>query len=169
MLNRNMYLNQKEQKELAVKKSKNGKGIFVRKNFKSGQAVFQFAGKIITCDVDEDVGDDVRSNTIRFDEDRFISPNGRIGDFLNHSCDPNAKVVKRENKLLVVAIRPILKDEEIFIDYSTVTAADDIWTMRCKCGSSNCRGVVKQFQKLSKKIQEAYIEQGIIPSYILNI
>jgi hypothetical protein len=164
-----MYLTKKEQKELVVKKSQNGKGIFAQKEFKPEQVIFQFAGKLISCDADDDTDDITRSNTIRYDENWFVSPVGRIGDFLNHSCEPNAKAVKQDKKLLIVAIKPIKKGEEVVIDYSTVIASDDIWEMECGCGSDSCRGVVKQFQKLPKKVKEYYISQKIVPKYILAL
>ncbi len=163
-----MYLTKKEQKELVVKKSKNGKGIFAQKEFKPEQVIFQFAGKLISCDADDDTDDITRSNTIRYDENWFVSPVGRIGDFLNHSCEPNAKVVKKDNKLLILAVLPIKKGDEVLIDYSTIIASDDIWTMKCACGSDTCRGVVKQFQKLPKKIKEIYFKTGMVPGHILK-
>ncbi len=164
-----MYLTKKEQNELIVKKSKHGKGVFALRTFKPEQKIFQFAGKLIFCDADDSTDDITRSNTIRFDSDWFVSPAGRIGDFLNHSCEPNAKVIKKDNKLFMIAILPIQKGEEIVFDYSTAIASDDIWTMKCECGSKSCRGIVKQFQKLPKKLQKQYIFESVVPSYILEI
>lgn len=163
-----MYLTQKEQKDVVVKKAKHGKGVFALHAFKPEQKIVRIQGRFITCDLDEDIDDEERSNAFRFDADLYISPKNRIGNFFNHSCEPNAKVIKKDNKLFMIATSPIQKGDEVFFDYSTVIASDDIWTMKCGCGSYNCRGVVKQFQKLPKRIKEAYLKKGIVPRYILK-
>ncbi len=163
-----MYQTLKEKKELAVKKAKNGKGVFVKKNFKPGQSIFQFAGELIACDEDDDTDEQTRSNAIRISKDWFVSPKGRMGDFLNHSCEPNAKVVKKDKKLFIVAISLISKGEEVAIDYSTIIAADDSWTMKCKCGSKNCRKMVGKFKSLPKKLRDNYLALGLVPKHILG-
>ena len=152
---------------LIVKKSRNGKGIFAARNFLAEKKIFQVTGTLITCYENDDMDEQVRANTYPYDKTRYISPTGKIGDFLNHSCDPNAKVVKEKKKLFIVSIKPITKGEEVFIDYSTILAADDVWEMQCNCGSQQCRGVVKKFKTLPKKLREEYVAKGMVPSYIL--
>ncbi len=164
-----MYLSPKERKELIIAPSKNGQGIFVQKAFKNEENIFEFKGSFISGDVDEEIDDNIRSNTIRFDEDWYISPDGRIGDFLNHSCNPTAKVVKVDNRLFIRAIKNIAIRKEVTIDYSTVTASDDIWKMKCLCGSSMCRGRIGTFKALPALLKGKYIEQSIVPEYILEI
>jgi SET domain-containing protein len=151
---------------LVVKKTRNGRGVFVSKEFKKDGKIFQVKGKIITCYADDDLSEEVRNNTFRFDEERYISPEGELADFLNHSCEPNSKVVKVNNKLFIVAICDIGKQEEVLFDYSTIISSDDVWEMDCNCGSLNCRGVVKKFSSLPKKIKTKYIELGMVPDYI---
>lgn len=165
----NRYFTQKEIRDLIVKKSRNGRGIFARKNIAPDEKIFQVVGKRIECNEDDDIDDETRANTYRFDKDTYISPAGRMGDFLNHSCVPNAKVVKTNNKLFVVAATPIGKDEEVAIDYSTITASDDVWEMDCNCGTKCCRGVVKRFKSLPRKTKKNYLSMGIVPSYITQI
>lgn len=163
-----MYLTKTEAKNLEVKKSRNGKGIFAKRKFKTGDTIFQVVGRFITGDVDEALDDTERDNAFRYDKDRYISPKGRIGDYLNHSCEPNARVVKKNKKLFIVAAQPIVRGEEVLIDYSTIIASDDIWSMRCNCGSKQCRGIVRQFHKLSKNTKENYLQSGMVPKYILT-
>ena len=163
-----MYLTKQEKKDLIVKPAKHGQGVFARKNFKIGQKIVQIIGQLITCDEDADVDEETRSNTFRFDADWYLSPKGRVGNYFNHSCRPNAKVVKKNNKLFILSIEPILKGEEIVFDYSTIIAADDIWEMNCECGDENCRGVVKQFKKLPKKVREKYLSLDMVPKHILD-
>ena len=164
-----MHLTTKGKEELCVKKSRNGRGICTRRDFLSGEIIFEVTGTFIACDEDDDVDEETRANTYRYDEDRYISPAGRIGDFLNHSCDPNAKVVKKNKKLFVIAVADIPKGEEVTIDYSTILAADDVWEMKCNCGTKKCRGLIKKFDTLPLAIKKNYLARGMVPSYIRSV
>lgn len=152
---------------LSVLRAKNGLGVFAKKNFKRGVRVFEVKGVFISGDEDEDIDEETRANAYRYDEERYVSPQGRIGDFLNHSCEPNAAVRKIGRTLFIVGMVPIKKSDEVLIDYSTILASDDSWEMKCRCGSRGCRGTVKQFGKLPKKLQQSYILRGMVPPYIL--
>lgn len=154
--------------DLKVKKTRNGKGISVTRDFKNGDILYEVTGIFISGDEDEDIDDSLRDNAFRFDEDRYISPNGSIGDFQNHSCEPNAKVQKKGKKLFVVAVESIRKGEEVLIDYSTIIGADDSWIMVCNCGSAVCRTSVRSFDRLPRSIQKRYILEKMVPSYIVK-
>ncbi len=164
-----MHLSSTEKSTLVVKNVRNGKGIVTKKKFLPNETIFEVAGIFVACDEDDDMDEAERNNTFRFDVDRYISPKGRIADYLNHSCEPNAKVLKKNKKLFVVAINTIPKNVEVVIDYSTITARDDIWTMKCNCGTESCRGIIKKFSSLPKRIRENYITHSIVPKYILKI
>jgi SET domain-containing protein len=156
-------------KNLKVAKTKNGKGIIALKKFKRDEVVFEVLGKIIKCDFSSKLDKKTSDNAYRYNEDFFLSPKGEIGDFLNHSCSPNSKVKKFKNKLFIRSIKNIKKDEEVTIDYSTIIARDDVWTMKCKCGEDNCRSKIKSIGDLPKDVFSKYVRLRIIPKYILNI
>lgn len=158
-----------ETRDLKVKKARNGFGIFAKKDFKIGKKVFEIKGSRITGDIDEDIDDITRANAYRFDKDFYISPDGSMGDFLNHSCKPNVKIMKEKGKLFVVTNSNIASGSELAFDYSTIVASDDIWEMECNCGEKDCRGVIKSFKSLPKKLKEFYISEKIVPKHILNI
>ncbi len=158
-----------EKKNLIVKDSRNGKGIFGKKDFEIDDIIFQVTGKLIAGDEDDDIDDETRDNTYRYNTDTYISPKGRIGDMLNHSCNPNAKVTKEGDRLLIRAIKNIIIGKEITIDYSTIIAADDIWVMECNCGSTKCRGKIGKFKLLPIAIKNKYITENIVPEYIVQI
>jgi len=159
-----MKLTAKEKKELAVRKSRNGRGIFARRKFAPDDVIFEVTGAFVTCNEDDDIDEETRANTYRFDADRYISPKGRLGDFLNHSCEPNAKVVKNDGRLFVVSIVDIPKGEEVAIDYSTILASDDSWEMKCNCGANTCRGTIKKFNSLPLKTRRKYRALGMVPN-----
>lgn len=152
--------------DLVVKKTRNGKGIWTVRDFKAGEVLYEVTGPFISGDEDEDIDERTRANAFRYSNDLYISPDGSIGDFQNHSCDPNAKVVKRGTKLLVVSTARIPKGTEVLIDYSTITGADDIWEMECNCGNGVCRGVVGSFDRLPPALRKKYVRDGMVPKHI---
>lgn len=154
---------------VSVKKSVNGRGIFAERDFEPEETIFEVTGPLVTGDEDDEMDDTTRSNTFRYDADHYISPAGTIGDFQNHSCEPNAKVVKIGKRLFVAAAEPIRKGDEVLIDYSTIIARDDVWVMDCLCGSGVCRGTIASFDSLPKALQNTYKKSGMVPRYILEI
>jgi SET domain-containing protein len=163
-----MRMTQSEKKNLTVAKSRNGLGIFALRDFVKEEVVFEVRGSLLTCNEDDVVDEQTRSNTFRYDDDLYLSPAGTVGDFLNHSCNPNAKVAKEGKKLFIRAIKTISKNKEVLIDYSTIIASDDSWTMKCNCGSTKCRGVIKKFRLLPSALREKYISNKMVPQHILE-
>jgi SET domain-containing protein len=153
--------------KVEVRKAKNGMGVFAANSFHKDEVIFEIKGTLISCDQDENLDERTRSNTFRFDENWYLSPTGEIGDFLNHSCEPNSAMVKKGDKLYIVAAKQIENGEEITIDYSTIIASDDDWIMKCNCGSRNCRGVIGQFQNLPEEKKQEYLLLKMVPEYIL--
>lgn len=156
---------------IVVKKVTNGRGLVATRSFRTGQLIAPIEGKIVTYkevwaywEIDERLG----ANCIRFDEDLFLNPDGHIGAFANHSCNPNTGLIKRGRKLIIKAIAPIAAGDELTHDYSTFIGKDDVWTMRCNCGEENCRGVVKNFSKLPKATLARYQKLGVVPKFILR-
>ncbi len=149
---------------------RNGRGIVARKSFRKGAVICEITGRIVTgeevwryWDIDERLGE----NCFRYDDDHYIDPNGRIGQYANHSCNPNAGLVRQGRKLLMKAIRAIAAGDEITHDYSTLLGADDVWKMRCNCGEENCRKVVRNISKLPAATTRKYRRLGIIPDFIM--
>lgn len=155
--------------KVSKRNSLHGKGLFANTNLKNKEVIFEVLGKLISCDEDDDTDETTRANTYRYDANFFLSPGSHISNFLNHSCDPNVKVVKRKKKLFVVAIKNVERGAEIFLDYSTIIASDDSWEMECGCLSSICRKQIKSVNKLPKKILLRYLDQKIIPNYIIKL
>jgi D-alanine-D-alanine ligase-like ATP-grasp enzyme len=69
---------------------------------------------------------------------------------INHSCDPNAWL----QGLDVIARRAIKKDEEITMDYATFCV--DMTEFACRCGSQNCRKVIRGTDYLEPWIETLY-------------
>lgn len=154
-------------KKLKVQQSKNGLGVFAQKPIKPGQIILEITGNIVHWQDLLKIGGIILDNTYRFDEHNYLSPDG-IGNYFNHSCEPNSGVVKQGNKLFLKAIKKIQAGDEIAFDYSTIVGGDDSWTMKCLCGMSACRKKVTNFYKLPSDIRTKYLELGIVPKYIIR-
>ncbi len=159
-----------ETPDLFVGSAMNGKGVFTKNKILPRTVIFEIKGEYLSPSEIESEGvySPKSANAYRFSSDLYISPGENLGAFLNHSCEPNAYISKVDNKLYVNAIDLILRDMEILIDYSTIMALDDKWTMEYHCGNTHCRGVVRRFVDLPTKTQVAYKDAGIVPEYILD-
>ncbi|MBI2655424.1 SET domain-containing protein-lysine N-methyltransferase [Candidatus Woesearchaeota archaeon] len=158
--------------DLCLGNSKNGKGVFANKNFKRGDSILQFEGKILDDnDIEIDTYED--EYCIQIGKRAYLGPSGKLDDFVNHSCSPNCGIKKTKEKLLLVALRTIKKSEELAFDYSTwadysTSMKGHLWKMHCNCGSKNCRRIIKDFRYLPAALKKKYIKSGIVPNYILE-
>jgi len=82
--------------------------------------------------------------------------------YVNHSCAPNAGLVGNRR---LVALADILPGEQITFDYST-TMDDGLWSLECRCGARECRGLIEDFRHLPRRVQERYLDQGIVQGFI---
>lgn len=159
------------EKNLDVKSVRNGLGIVAKKAFAAGATICRIKGEIVTAetvwaywDIEPRRGE----NCFRYDADHYLDPEGEIGAYANHSCNPNAGIVKSGRRLLLQAIRPIAAGDEVTHDYSTLLGADDVWKMQCNCGETPCRKLVRSFSKLPAVTLRRYRKLGIIPDFILQ-
>ncbi len=122
-----------------VKKSKiEGKGVFANRDFKKNEVVIKWNTDILLTDIE--------LKKLPENKKKYITPfHGKYllqqppARFVNHSCNPNTKVVDNSSD---VAIKDIRKGEEITSDYSSFIAPDE--TMNCNCKSKNCRNIIKE-------------------------
>lgn len=139
----------------------NGKGIILAKDVKKDEVILIFKGKEV-CYTE---GVWWRGpNWLQVGYVRWIKPEpGAVGNYLNHSCNPTAGI---HGKNKIVATRPLKKGEEVTIDYA-LSETYPLWHMRCRCGSANCRKVVKPYQDLSEQRKRKYIPYT--SKYILDM
>lgn len=157
-------------KTLAVQPVRNGHGIVALRAFRPGSTICRIPGRVVSAgavwaywDSDPRLGE----NCFRYDADRYLNPEGGIGAFANHSCNPNAGIIKNGRWLLLRAIRPIAAGDEVTHDYSTLLGADDVWQMKCNCGEPQCRKTVRHAGKLPPALLRRYRRLGIISDFIL--
>ena len=153
-----------------VEESENcGLGIFAAKPFR--------AGAIVMRDEDGDYYRNVLSYhelrrqgydldiTLQVGCDAFKLPNGSLDDFTNHSCDPNTGIRLTARGTIVLALRDIAAHDEITYDYSTYLN-NPYESLRCRCGSARCRGVVGNFSSLPADLQCRYRALGVVGDFV---
>jgi uncharacterized protein len=75
-----------------------------------------------------------------------------VGDFVNHSCAPNAGLA---GQMALVALRSIRAGEEVCYDYA-MSDGSDYDEFACSCGTSMCRGKVTGRDWRLSELQERY-------------
>lgn len=139
-----------------------GFGVFASRDIRKGETIFIFSGRIVHTK--EAQLPEIASYAIQIDIDSYIDPEQNIGRFINHSCEPNAGLIKNN---IVVAIQDIPINTEVRFDYSTAML-ERFWTLKCSCGSKKCRKIIQDFDLLTSDLQQHYIELGIVPEFIIK-
>ena len=152
-----------------VKPARIGMGLFAARSFDAGDDILHIAGRVVRHEVLwKRRGSTFSANCLRFGPETYLDPGDGPGRYINHSCEPNAAIRKVANRLFVFATRRIARGAEVTFDYSTTIGDDDIWTMRCRCGTPRCRGTVRSFGALPADLRERYLTRGMVPGYIVR-
>lgn len=113
-----------------------GNGIFAKEPLAQGELLAVFGGVVYPWEAFITLPERERSLSLQVEENLFLVPD-KIGegDYVNHSCDPNAGL---SGQIALVAMRDIQPGEEVCFDYamSDTTPYDEF---DCECGASNCR------------------------------
>ena len=151
--------------KLKLGESKFGKALFSSEPIRVGAEILDYEGPKVSYEELPTPYDAVEDHYIQIGPRLYLGPSGKLDDFVNHSCDPNAGLKFLDARIVLVCIRPILKGEEITLDYST-TMDEDEWEIPCECGAKACRGRIRDFKKLPIDIQERYVALGVVPPFI---
>lgn len=143
-----------------------GQAVFAQQAFTAGQEIMEFTGELFERSHLPPVIKPEDDRYIQIDVDHYFGPSGNYDDLVNHSCNPNAGIRIHAQRVALIAIRDIAPGEEITWDYST-TMYQDSWQMHCACGQSVCRKIIGNFHDIPLATQEKYIQQNIVPDYIL--
>jgi len=155
------------EEKLLVKEGNYGKGAFAADDFKKGQIICALGGS--THQRDEMPKKDTKK-TVRYVQigRKFYLHISGNGDYLNHSCNPNAGLVIKGTNVKLKAIKNIKRGDEVTFDYST-TMNEDEYELSCHCGNTNCRKTIRDFKYLPITIRKKYVRMGIVPLYILEV
>ena len=133
-----------------------GRGLFATKPISQGEIVVVKGGYVMSRMQRDEVEKSMGPAEIQVTERLYIGPatsEERDGAMmhLNHSCEPNLGL---QGQIVFVALRDILSDEELTIDYAMTD--DEPYEMICTCGAESCRGVITGRDWMEKEIQQKY-------------
>lgn len=155
-------------------------GLFAGQPYAEGQTVFALQitpqNTILTAAAQAGADDDFApiNRGIPYTATHYAYPLGPGHPlyFLNHGCNPNAAVADyglvQNGRVEFVAIRPILPDEQVTIDYSGISeGSDPEYNIQCSCGASGCRGKIVCFALLPATEKERLVRSGLVLAHVI--
>ncbi len=130
-----------------------GNGIFALEPIHKGELAAVFGGVVYEWDAFIHLPDLERSLCIQVEDRHFLVPRPiGEGDYVNHSCNPNAGL---SGQIGLVAMRDIKIGEEVCFDYamSDTMPYDEF---NCGCGAATCRGTVGGNDWQRPELQKRY-------------
>jgi hypothetical protein len=106
----------------------NGFGIYVTKKILKDTKYYYLPLDIIYLNP--------KSKCVRIADNKYVYDD-KVLNWVNHSCNPNSKLDINRSVPVLIAIRDILKNEEITVDYNQTEMG--IIKVECTCGSDDCR------------------------------
>ena len=119
-----------------------GRGLFASTALPAGLVVIELGGHLVGT---EELMALIDSSTTYVDtfsvgpDVHVVLPSNATAHYGNHSCEPNLAIHELYS---LITKRPIVADEELTIDYATITGAPSE-RVPCHCGAPNCRGSVE--------------------------
>lgn len=119
-------------RNLVVKKSKTGLGLFTLEPIKRKEFIIEYYGPILTCREANERGGKYLFET---NKDRFIDGSIRenIARYINHSCEPNCEIEIYRGRIYVFSKRSIEPSEELNYDYEEEYFNEHIKPFGCRC------------------------------------
>ncbi|MEN9835173.1 MAG: hypothetical protein RL011_1366 [Pseudomonadota bacterium] len=137
-----------------VRSQKGGYGVFAARPIKTGELIVVWGGEVVSRKELAAMNPLTRRHAIQVEENLYlVSQVGpEVGDFVNHSCAPNAGL---SGQMSLVALRTIRIGEEICYDYA-MSDGSDYDEFSCSCGAETCRGIVTGRDWELPELQERY-------------
>lgn len=138
-----------------------GRGVFARTNIKKGEVLTVYGGYVFDIKKFKNLSEYLKDFPYHVSDKLLFGPIRNqeigIGEFYNHSCEPNAGF---RDCITLVAINNIKRGEEITFDYA-MCMTSNILNLRCQCGKKNCRKKIRgsdwKIPALQKRYKEYFI------------
>lgn len=145
-----------------------GRGLRAARTINKGEVILRMSGKRVS----EAVVDRLlaqkklrRDNPLQIGGSAYIILDP-VPVAANHSCDPNAAVIKTNT---LVAIKTISEGEEITYDYACVVGTENEgWQMNCRCGSKKCRKKIGAWTTIPPSRFALYKKIKALPVFVLR-
>jgi hypothetical protein len=133
-----------------------GRGLYAVQDITAGDLVVVKGGHVFDRVTRDELAKTLGPAEIQIGDDLFIGPvraDERESSMmhLNHSCAPNLGI---RGQIAFHAMRDITAGEELSFDYAT--GDDDDWQMTCRCGTTDCRGLITGKDWLLPELQKKY-------------
>ncbi len=140
------------------KTEKKGRGVFAKKEIKTGTIIGDYLGEIISIAEYDLEKDKEGLYLMYFSDEAGIYPDlTKPGIYLtNHSCKPNCWIYTYRGHTLFFALRKIKSGEELTISYlfSPLDKTCNPCTHICKCDSKYCNGTMHLSKRKYRKWQK---------------
>lgn len=163
-----------------------GWGLFTLQAFEPGQELFRIPvldpahGTIVPFEnaFDQHTAECCDNGLTLFRTHTFCVNDQQPFRYVNHACDANIAFADWghlfEDAIRVIATRPIHPDEQLYLDYTYLTAYYDgssdgqPWEMQCACSANPCREVISGFNRLTRPEQELGLINGWVIAHMAN-
>lgn len=123
-------------KNVLVKKSSAGLGLYAGRDFKKGEIVIEYVGEVIS---DEEAQKRGGRYLFELNDKWTIDGKGRANTarYINHSCKSNCypELTEDEKQVFIIAKKNITKSDELTYNYGKYYFDTIIKPTGCKCSS----------------------------------
>lgn len=142
--------------EARPKPEKGSWGVFACEPIPKGEMLLMWGGRVVSGQELATLSHDQQAHGVQVEVDLYLAPycagEYDAGDFINHSCEPNAGL---SGATIVVAMRAIMEDEEICFDYA-MTDSSPYDEFECACGTASCRHAITGNDWKRPELQKKY-------------
>lgn len=137
------------------KSALHGSGLFAKTNIQKNTKIIEYIGdKVLKSEGDRRSSERLKKYLKKEEEGSVYifelnkhydidgSPLYNKARYVNHSCDPNCEVDIVDNRIWIISIKKIKKDEELTYDYGYAFDKNDYKDHICKCSSKYCIGYI---------------------------
>ena len=123
-----------------VRRSRTGRGLFVRAPIKKGARIIEYTGTKIATKLADDL-----TTRYLFDLENGWTIDGathkNTARYVNHSCAPNCEASIEGEQIFFYTVRNVLPGEELTIDYGEEYFDEFIKPHGCKCAKCSLKTV----------------------------
>lgn len=127
-----MNRNVQGKKDVIVRRSSAGLGLFAARDFRRGERILEYVGNRVPSHEGDNIFNLYVFNVnSRWDIDG--SPRWNTARYVNHSCRPNCEAVSVGGRIWIVAKKKIAVGEELSYDYGEEYFKEYIEPKGCRC------------------------------------
>ena len=120
-----------------------GRGVFSKKGISPKEEIGVVTRPLVQRSQIPEEGQDGYGHNIQVERGWWIPMNHTPFYYVNHSCEPNSMVKIEGVSVSIESLKKIGQGSEITIDYSPIVYHEDQYSFECKCGTTECRGLIK--------------------------